>query len=128
MKHRCRGLFTSVLIGSVLGGVTVWGQQPAGTTTPPATTPPAAATPVPAATAPKATAPAEAKATAAKVNINTADEAGLMSVKGIGEKRAKAIIEYRQKNGPFKTVDDLTKVKGIKAKAFSRIKDQVTIE
>jgi competence protein ComEA len=123
MKHRGKGLFTSVLIGSLLGGAPVWGQQPAGTATPPATTPPAAATP-----APKAAAPAEMKAAAAKVNINTADEAGLMSVKGIGKTHAKAIIEYRQKNGPFKTVDDLTKVKGIKAKSLDKIKDQVTIE
>ena len=47
----------------------------------------------------------------AKVNINSADEAELMSVKGIGKAKAKAIVEYRQKNGPFKSVDDLTKIK-----------------
>ena len=63
-----------------------------------------------------------------KVNINTADEAALKSLKGIGEKRAKAIIEYREKNGSFKTVDDLAKVKGIGDKQVGKLKDQVTVE
>ena len=45
------------------------------------------------------------------VNINTADLKKLVKVKGIGKKTAQAIIEYRTKNGPFKTLDDLLKVK-----------------
>ena len=48
------------------------------------------------------------------VNINTADKAALMSgIKGVGEKRADAIIAWRDQNGPFKSVDDLASVTGI---------------
>jgi len=49
----------------------------------------------------------------AAVNINTATKEELTSLKGIGEKRAQDIIDYRTKNGPFKSVDDLEKVPGI---------------
>jgi competence protein ComEA len=75
------------------------------------------------------TAPAaEAAPAAAKVNINTADAAGLAALKGIGEKKAQAIIEYREKNGPFKSVDDLVHVKGIGEKTVADLKDQITVE
>lgn len=47
------------------------------------------------------------------VNINSADKQTLMQVKGVGEKRAEAIIAWREKNGPFKSVEDLTQVDGI---------------
>ena len=47
------------------------------------------------------------------VNINTADKEILMSVKGIGEKRAEAIIEYRDQQGPFKSIDQLANISGI---------------
>jgi competence protein ComEA len=47
------------------------------------------------------------------VNINTADKAALMTIKGVGEKRAEAIIAYREQNGPFKSVDDLASVSGV---------------
>ena len=47
------------------------------------------------------------------ININTADKAALMSIKGIGEKRAEAIIAYREQNGPFKSVDQLAEIKGV---------------
>ena len=50
---------------------------------------------------------------AQSVNINTAGKAELMSVRGIGEKRAEAIIAYREQHGPFKSVDDLESVQGI---------------
>ena len=50
-----------------------------------------------------------------------------MSVKGIGKAKAKAIVEYRQKNGPFKSVDDLTKIKGIKEKSLQKFKNQLTV-
>ena len=52
-------------------------------------------------------------AAAQTVNINTADKETLMTVKGVGEKRAEAIIAFREKNGPFKSVDDLSLVQGI---------------
>ena len=47
------------------------------------------------------------------ININTADKETLMSIKGIGEKRAEEIIAYREQNGPFKSVDQLTEIKGL---------------
>ncbi|HEY7840730.1 MAG TPA: ComEA family DNA-binding protein, partial [Gammaproteobacteria bacterium] len=52
-------------------------------------------------------------AAAQTVNINTADKETLMAVKGVGEKRAEAIIAFREQNGPFKSVDDLLLVKGV---------------
>lgn len=48
-----------------------------------------------------------------KININQADEAALMNIKGIGPKRAEAIIAYRTANGPFASLDQLAEVKGI---------------
>jgi competence protein ComEA len=57
---------------------------------------------------------AAAPALAGTVNINTADVKTLAKeLDGIGAERAKAIIAYREKNGPFKTADDLKKVQGV---------------
>ena len=51
---------------------------------------------------------------AAPVDINTADAKALASaMTGVGQKRAQMIVDYRAKNGPFKSVDELTKVKGV---------------
>lgn len=47
------------------------------------------------------------------ININTADKATLTSIKGVGEKRAEAIIEYRNEYGPFESVDELASVSGV---------------
>lgn len=47
------------------------------------------------------------------ININTADKETLMSIKGIGERRAMAIIQYRNEHGPFKSIDQLADIKGI---------------
>lgn len=53
-------------------------------------------------------------ANAATIDINTADAATLdRGLKGVGAKTAAAIVDYRTKHGPFKTVDDLVKVKGV---------------
>ncbi len=68
-----------------------------------------------------------AAAIAKKININTADSKTLAEIRGIGPKKAEAIIEYRKKNGKFKIVDDLTKVKGIGPKTLERIKKNLTI-
>lgn len=54
-----------------------------------------------------------ATAVHAGVNINTATQAELQTLQGIGPGKAKAIIDYRNKNGLFKSVDDLEKVEGI---------------
>jgi len=63
-----------------------------------------------------------------EVNINTATAEQLQSVKGIGEKTAAAIITYREAHGAFKSVDDLTRVKGIGDKKLDKIDDDLTVE
>lgn len=62
-----------------------------------------------------------------KININQADKTELMKLKGIGESKAEAIIDYRNKYGYFTKLEDLLKVKGISEKILNAIKDQVTI-
>jgi len=62
----------------------------------------------------------------AVVNINTATKEELTTLKGVGEKRAQEIINYRTKNGPFKTVDDLEKVPGIGPGIMKQIRSEVT--
>jgi len=62
----------------------------------------------------------------AAVNINTAKKEELTSLKGIGEKRAQDIIDYRTKNGPFKSVDDLQKVPGIGPGTMKQIRSDLT--
>lgn len=62
-----------------------------------------------------------------KVNINTADKQKLMSLPGIGESRAAAIITYREQNGPFTCTEDICKVDGIKSGLYGKIKDLITV-
>ena len=69
----------------------------------------------------------DALSASASVNINIADEKALCTIKGIGPKTAKKIIEYRGKNGPFSKIEDITKVSGIGKGKFEKIKDQITI-
>ena len=64
--------------------------------------------------------------TNAKVNINTADQAALQTLPGIGEATARSIIEYRNKN-PFKKPEDLKKVSGIGDAKFERVKAFITV-
>ena len=61
------------------------------------------------------------------VNLNTADVAALMTLPGIGESRAKAIISYREQQGAFTKIEDIMKISGIKQAAFSKIKDKITV-
>ncbi len=62
-------------------------------------------------------------ALAGPVNVNTADARTLAAeLEGIGPSKAQAIVDYRAKNGPFKTVDDLGKVKGLSKKLLERNK------
>ncbi len=70
--------------------------------------------------------PASATA-AAMVNVNTATVDQLSSIKGLGSKKAQAIIDYRKENGAFKTVDDLSNVPGISDKLLASIKGHVTV-
>ncbi len=62
-----------------------------------------------------------------KISINKATIEELQTLPGIGESKAKAIIEYRLKEGEFKTIEDITKVSGIGEAAFEKIKDNITI-
>ena len=61
------------------------------------------------------------------VNLNTADVAALMTLPGIGESRAKAIISYREQHGAFTKIEDIMKISGIKQAAFLKIKDKITV-
>lgn len=63
----------------------------------------------------------------ARVNINTADIATLMTLDGVGEATAKKIVAEREGNGPFATVDDLTRVPGIGEKKLEALRDRVTV-
>jgi len=60
-----------------------------------------------------------------KININEADEAALMSLKGVGPALAKRIIDHRTKNGRFSSIEELKEVKGIGEKLLNRIKDEI---
>lgn len=63
-----------------------------------------------------------------KVNINTASGAELESLPGIGKATAKDILAYREKNGDFKSIEDIKKVPGIKEGRFNSIKDYITVD
>jgi comEA protein len=62
-----------------------------------------------------------------KVNLNTADTAELDSLPGIGPSYAQRIIEYRDANGGFKSIDEVQNVKGIGPKTFEKMKDLITV-
>ena len=63
----------------------------------------------------------------AAVNLNTASPAELETVKGIGPAKAKAIVDFRNKNGPFKTVDDLRAIKGFGAKTLDKMRPELSV-
>lgn len=62
-----------------------------------------------------------------KVNINSATKEQLMTLAGIGESRAEDIISYRNKNGGFKTIEDIMNVSGIKEAAYEKIKENICV-
>jgi competence protein ComEA len=69
-----------------------------------------------------------ASAIAEPVNINTADAKTLAeNIKGVGPKKAQAIVVYRRENGPFKSIHDLAKVKGIGEKLIARNKSELLL-
>ena len=63
----------------------------------------------------------------AAVDINTATTQELIGLQGIGPAKAQAIVEYRQKNGPFKATKELTKVKGIGHKIMEKLGNDITV-
>ena len=62
-----------------------------------------------------------------RMNINTAELEELMTLKGVGESRAQAIIAWRTEQGPFEKPEDIMQISGIKEGVYSRIKDQIRV-
>lgn len=65
---------------------------------------------------------------AGRININTASEEELMTIKGIGQVKAKAIISYREKYGGFVALEEIMEVKGIGEGTFNKIKDLICLD
>jgi competence protein ComEA len=84
-------------------------------------------TPVHAAGQGKAAPAAKASAPVAVVNLNSASASQIATLPGIGAKAAQRIIEYREKNGGFKKIEELMNVKGIGEKSFLKLKPLVTV-
>ncbi|OPY57794.1 MAG: ComE operon protein 1 [Pelotomaculum sp. PtaU1.Bin035] len=78
-------------------------------------------------TVPQQGGPAGTAAIAGLVNINTADLSQLDTLPGIGPSLAQRIIQYRETNGPFKTIDELKNVSGIGDNRFKDLKDRITV-
>jgi competence protein ComEA len=68
-----------------------------------------------------------ATAVRSAVNINTATATDFEGLPGIGARTAARIIEYRQKNGPFKKIEELMNVRGVGEKSFLKLKPQLTV-
>ena len=63
----------------------------------------------------------------APINLNTASVAQLETLPGIGRSTAERILEYRQKNGSFKKIEDLMNVRGVGEKSFLKLKPLITV-
>ena len=70
---------------------------------------------------------AQSEASGGKVNINTAGISELMTLPGIGQTRAQAIVDYRESNGFFRNITDIMNVSGIKESSFEKIKDYISV-
>ncbi|HEY4553860.1 MAG TPA: helix-hairpin-helix domain-containing protein [Bacillaceae bacterium] len=62
-----------------------------------------------------------------KINLNKADAAELENLPGIGPAKAKAILDYREQNGPFKDIEELKEVSGIGEKTFEKLQNDITV-
>ena len=71
--------------------------------------------------------PEEQQEADARVNINTAGVEELMTLKGVGESRAQAIIAWRTEQGPFEKPEDIMQIAGIKEGIYAKIKDQIKV-
>ncbi len=70
----------------------------------------------------------ENNSSAELVNLNRADKSALMTLTGIGETRADAILAYRETHGGFSSVEELMQVEGIKEKTYEKLKDKITVD
>ncbi len=61
------------------------------------------------------------------VNLNNATAAQIAALPGIGLKTAELVVQYREKNGPFKKIEEIMNVRGVGEKSFLRIKDRLTV-
>ena len=75
----------------------------------------------------RASAQKQTATAAAPVNLNTATAAQLTTIPGIGAKTAELIIEYREKNGGFKKIEDLMNIRGVGEKSFLKMKPLITV-
>jgi competence protein ComEA len=71
---------------------------------------------------------AGSRASGMRLNINTADQAALETLPGIGPTLAQRILDYRQANGPFERIEDIMEVSGIGASRFEDLKSLITTE
>lgn len=62
-----------------------------------------------------------------KVNLNTATQSDLETLPGIGPAKAQTILEYREQNGPFQTIEDIMKISGFGEKTFEKLKDSISV-
>ena len=65
--------------------------------------------------------------TAGKININTADSSSLQEIPGVGPSTAEKIIQYRESNGKFQSIEDIKNVSGIGDKTFEKMKDKICV-
>ena len=70
---------------------------------------------------------ASGSSSTAKVDLNKADGTELQTLPGIGPAKAAAIIDYREKSGPFKAIEDLKNISGIGDKTFEKLQDLITV-
>ena len=70
---------------------------------------------------------AEVQEEDARVNLNTADAETLMTLTGIGQSKAEAILAWREENGGFSSIEEILNVPGIKEGTFQKIKDNIEV-